>query len=683
MPMAFQRRKRPLEGPGDPRPLKRARPAPRTTPLSAAKALIALSERNSEEYWADLRDYFGEAWKNPEEMAEHLRSSRLEPHHHLKFDQAEKVGEVLGLEPTRPERTYALIQNTWDADYTLQGHARKPGLRTLQLWKKGRVLDEAELLRVASPRYRDAAHYGTVLYTRELGLHDPEVMKAERDLGSILFGAVPNARLAGHLRGLVAEGVAGSSILEALAELGVAFINGSAGVGKTTHARSVIEHVKGARGSVSCVAYTHAAALQLARATGHPATTAHAYYFGPKGGRPSPHVLVVDEISMLGSVFFRNLLAKEPWSALVLLGDRKQLPPIDRGDALRVVLETLPSRAICTLYKIHRTVQGSGVMRATCALLKAVHRVEVGHPAANVGKELAADLASVAGDPASGVVWGTMNSCDEVFGHVDAFLAQNPGVEWGRGLRGMMASFRKTTQGGYERRLNGCELNHRAAKCLDMVRPGMVLIVKKNNLQWRAGQPLHNNALVSVVAVECLPPHRVMEVREAQRAAEIQARNARKEKQKAGGVDEEEVGESARPCKAFKGEGAVCLHLRSLASNEVVVLDAVTTSAVYDPDSVMVASLFGLEYGYFASVHASQGIGVDYVVACFDAVDGQSGWRDLYTALTRAKRGILLFITESRLGRLLEKNHGRCGEFVKDTRSLEYVSARDLEGVGA
>ncbi len=140
-------------------------------------------------------------------------------------------------------------------------------------------------------------------------------------------------------------------------------ITGGAGSGKTFTIRTIVSeyHKRGKRAIALC-APTGKAARRITESVGHPASTIHRL-LGYRGTDWEHNwmnplrvdLLVVDEMSMVDVSLAWRLFQAVDWSktAVVLVGDHNQLPPIGPGNPLRDLLNTqiVP---VCYLTKVHR-----------------------------------------------------------------------------------------------------------------------------------------------------------------------------------------------------------------------------------------------------------------------------------------------------------------------------------------
>lgn len=161
----------------------------------------------------------------------------------------------------------------------------------------------------------------------------------------------------------------------------VFILTGSAGTGKTTAVRRILE-CYGRDRNVALCAPTGKAAKRLQEATGRQATTIHRllkpagvdggnFKFTHNRGNPlTVDVLVADECSMIDARLFSQLISAVRGGAkLLLIGDIHQLPPVGPGSPLRDLIAS--HRVPCyELTKIKR--QDPGDLLLNC------HRVRDG-----------------------------------------------------------------------------------------------------------------------------------------------------------------------------------------------------------------------------------------------------------------------------------------------------------------
>ncbi len=148
-------------------------------------------------------------------------------------------------------------------------------------------------------------------------------------------------------------------------------ISGGAGSGKTFTVRVIAKALRMAKLEVHFLAPTGKAARRLADVTGEDAQTIHRKLgfgspmeqYGPR--RPFPaDVIVIDEVSMLdvelAAKMFQSLDLRR--TAVILVGDHNQLPPVGPGNVLRDVVLAKPIPATI----LTQIVRQAGALRRNC-----------------------------------------------------------------------------------------------------------------------------------------------------------------------------------------------------------------------------------------------------------------------------------------------------------------------------
>ena len=141
-------------------------------------------------------------------------------------------------------------------------------------------------------------------------------------------------------------------------------LNGSAGTGKTTLVKEIVNDLHSVRDRVDLCATTHEACRVLSEKTGMEVSTIHSRLrlklkIHPKGdflyqdGNPPKHrITIIDEASMIGEELYKFITA-EPTNSYLFVGDDKQLPPVGEGKSLIFQHPTY------TLTKIWRQGEGN------------------------------------------------------------------------------------------------------------------------------------------------------------------------------------------------------------------------------------------------------------------------------------------------------------------------------------
>lgn len=147
---------------------------------------------------------------------------------------------------------------------------------------------------------------------------------------------------------------------------GVSVITGGPGTGKTTIVKCLIHCFKKQRKSVLLLAPTGRAAKRMSESTGEDAKTIHraldldfkngeGYFITRDDKNPlSQDVIIVDEVSMVDATLMYHLVkAIKPFSQLIMVGDKDQLPSVGAGNVLADILQSniIP---VCMLTEIYR-----------------------------------------------------------------------------------------------------------------------------------------------------------------------------------------------------------------------------------------------------------------------------------------------------------------------------------------
>ncbi len=148
----------------------------------------------------------------------------------------------------------------------------------------------------------------------------------------------------------------------------VSLMTGGAGSGKTFTVKAVVAACEAAGLSFELVAPTGKAARRLEQSVARPAKTVHrllgfngrAYAKGPDD-KIDTHFLVVDEVSMVDVPLMYRLFRAVDLSrtAVLLVGDHNQLPPVGPGNVLR---DLVRSNAIPTTV-LTKVIRQAGVLK--------------------------------------------------------------------------------------------------------------------------------------------------------------------------------------------------------------------------------------------------------------------------------------------------------------------------------
>lgn len=150
----------------------------------------------------------------------------------------------------------------------------------------------------------------------------------------------------------------------------VVIVTGSAGTGKTSVSRAILNVYKKANYSISCCALSAMAAQRIIEATGFQASTIHrllgynstGFMFNYENPLDCD-VLFVDECSMINAyIFYSVVCAVKEGKKIVLCGDNKQLPPIGYGNVFNDLLHKSEEFTVLRLTKVLRQAEDSGIL---------------------------------------------------------------------------------------------------------------------------------------------------------------------------------------------------------------------------------------------------------------------------------------------------------------------------------
>ncbi|MBI4910955.1 MAG: AAA family ATPase [Acidobacteria bacterium] len=203
---------------------------------------------------------------------------------------------------------------------------------------------------------------------------DPEVHRMERELSEILRTAqTPNPHVIADLDGLMhAEGAElnpeqREAVKNALS-YSISLMTGGAGSGKTYAVSTITTIAERLELNVVLAAPTGKAAKRLEQVVGHEASTIHRLlgFNGRTYSRDALNpieadILVIDEVSMVDVPLAWRLFqaVNRSKTAVVLVGDHNQLPPVGPGNVLR---DLVKSCAIPTTV-LTRIIRQAGVLK--------------------------------------------------------------------------------------------------------------------------------------------------------------------------------------------------------------------------------------------------------------------------------------------------------------------------------
>lgn len=160
------------------------------------------------------------------------------------------------------------------------------------------------------------------------------------------------------------------AVVESSIKNNVVIITGSAGTGKTSISRAILNIYKQAGYSIACCALSAMAAQRITEATGFPSSTIHRLLgYGPNGfsysheAPLSEDVILVDECSMINvGIFYAIISAVQGGKKIIMCGDNRQLPPIGYGNVFGDLLEFKENFSVYKLTKVLRQAEKSGIL---------------------------------------------------------------------------------------------------------------------------------------------------------------------------------------------------------------------------------------------------------------------------------------------------------------------------------
>lgn len=163
----------------------------------------------------------------------------------------------------------------------------------------------------------------------------------------------------------------------------VVIVTGSAGTGKTSVSRAILNVYKKANYSISCCALSAMAAQRIIEATGFQASTIHRLLGYNSTGfiynYENPldcDVLFVDECSMINAyIFYSVVCAVKEGKKIVLCGDNKQLPPIGYGNVFNDLLHKSEEFTVLRLTKVLRQAEDSGILMDANKIRKGIYPI--------------------------------------------------------------------------------------------------------------------------------------------------------------------------------------------------------------------------------------------------------------------------------------------------------------------
>jgi len=289
--------------------------------------------------------------------------------HGIGFLKADIIARRNGVDLDHPERVRAGINYVMDSAASTEGHCYLPVDELVsRAVKLLGVTDEAvrDRLQESDMAGRLVLH-GDRVYMK--WLYEAELYASQR---MVELAYIPSVLYGRDIRSSFSLTEEQQQAIRTAFRSRLSCITGLPGTGKTTSIRAVISMLESAGLRYELAAPTGKAARRITEQTGREAKTIHRLLEFKKDGsfarnqqRPlETDFVIIDESSMIDITLMASLLrAIQGRTALMLLGDYNQLPPVGPGNLLRDIVD----RGLCPvsrLTRIHRQAEGSMIIRA-------------------------------------------------------------------------------------------------------------------------------------------------------------------------------------------------------------------------------------------------------------------------------------------------------------------------------
>jgi exodeoxyribonuclease V alpha subunit len=291
------------------------------------------------------------------------------------FKRVDKIARKMGTSKDLPSRIraglhYCVLAALDDGDCWVEYEDLLDRANTLLVMD---TLDSREVIEGYLEALIAEGHLVSQPFER-LVVADPEIHRLERDLAEVMASAgTRSPHAVADLEGLLdAEGALlnreqREAVKNALT-YSISLMTGGAGSGKTYAVSTITAIADRLEKSVVLAAPTGKAAKRLEQVVGHEASTIHRLlgFNGHTYSRDALNpidadILVVDEVSMVDVPLAWRLFQAidHTKTALVLVGDHNQLPPVGPGNLLR---DLVKSRAIPTTV-LTQIIRQAGVLK--------------------------------------------------------------------------------------------------------------------------------------------------------------------------------------------------------------------------------------------------------------------------------------------------------------------------------
>lgn len=310
---------------------------------------------------------------NPYQMIDDIRG--------IGFKIADQIANQLGFEPNSPSRILAGINYALGACYN-RGNTFMTEAELIQTSSKILGVDEDEI----TSQLGELILFGKIIQeeVNDQRVYYPRNLYEAEDNAALIMARIsqgeykmPDVNIAKKIKeyekdmSITLDNKQREAIAAAM-DNGVIVITGGPGTGKTTIINGIVRIFKDLGLKTVLSAPTGRAAKRITETTGHEAKTIHRlleYEYSENDDFPSfskdeanpleVDAIIVDESSMIDILLMNSLLmAIQPGTRLILVGDADQLPSVGPGNVLKDIIESNAVKVV-SLERIYRQSEES------------------------------------------------------------------------------------------------------------------------------------------------------------------------------------------------------------------------------------------------------------------------------------------------------------------------------------
>ncbi|MBC3805682.1 ATP-dependent RecD-like DNA helicase [Acetobacterium fimetarium] len=310
---------------------------------------------------------------NPYQMIDDIRG--------IGFKIADQIANQLGFEPNSPSRILAGINYALGACYN-RGNTFMTETELIQTSSRILGVDEDEI----TSQLGELILFGKIIQEEvsDQRVYYPRNLYEAEDNAALIMARIsqgeykiPDVNIAKKIKAYekdmdITLDNKQSEAIAAAMENGVIVITGGPGTGKTTIINGIVRIFKDLGFKTVLSAPTGRAAKRITETTGHEAKTIHRlleYEYSENDDFPSfskdeanpleVDAIIVDESSMIDILLMNSLLmAIQPGTRLILVGDADQLPSVGPGNVLKDIIESGAVKVV-SLERIYRQSEES------------------------------------------------------------------------------------------------------------------------------------------------------------------------------------------------------------------------------------------------------------------------------------------------------------------------------------